>query len=113
MAHRDELRARAATRREQNRAAHADWVARNYSQYRAGLRRYPERIAARNAVNNRVVSGRLLRAQDQDCVDCGVPAEQYDHYLGYEREHRLDVQPVCRSCHADRDAARGEHRKAA
>jgi hypothetical protein len=42
------------------------------------------------------------------CSDCGGPAVEYDHYLGYEREHWLDVQPVCRRCHHQRGYKRGE-----
>lgn len=43
------------------------------------------------------------------CVDCGKPATDYDHYLGYNDEHCLDVQPVCRSCHFRREIQRGKH----
>jgi hypothetical protein len=36
------------------------------------------------------------------CVDCGVPAQEYDH-RDYGRP--LDVQPVCRCCNKARGTA--------
>ena len=43
--------------------------------------------------------GTLPRVVTQRCVACGQSAAQYHHYLGYEPEHWLDVQPLCLSCH--------------
>lgn len=99
--------------RDRRLAQHREWVANNRATFIAGLRRYPERIAARSAVAGAVRTGVLARAATQSCFDCGGPAAQHDHYLGYGREHWLDVQPVCRRCHGARDRARGEHRRAA
>lgn len=62
--------------------------------------RFPERNAARSAVNNAVRSGKLLPARSLVCVGCGLPAVHYHHHLGYSREHRLSVIPVCAACHA-------------
>jgi hypothetical protein len=64
---------------------------------------------ARMRVNNEVAAGRLPRASSLTCTDCGKPAEEYDHYLGYEPEHYEHVQPVCKSCHIKRENARGSH----
>jgi hypothetical protein len=36
------------------------------------------------------------------CVDCGAQARDYDHHMGYEERHALDVEPVCRPCHNKR-----------
>lgn len=46
--------------------------------------------------------GELQPATDFACVDCGRPAEQYDH-RDYARP--LDVEPVCRSCNVMRGSA--------
>jgi len=68
--------------------------------------------AAHRAVEVAVRYSRLPRANTLPCTDCGhiwKPGErrhEYDHYLGYAPEHRLSVQPVCTTCHADRERAR-------
>jgi aspartate carbamoyltransferase regulatory subunit len=59
-----------------------------------------ERMLARGRVSNAVRVGKLPHVSTQNCVYCGKQAIQYHHYLGYEREHTLDVLPVCRSCHS-------------
>ena len=64
--------------------------------------RYPDRASARLAVTRAVSGGRLPRASSCKCFDCGGPAKEYDHYLGYEREYWLTVQPVCKVCHSKR-----------
>ena len=74
------------------------------------------RELARRAVGVAVRFGRLPRANDRPCVDCGhvwrdgERRHEYDHYLGYEIEHRLAVEPVCTTCHADREKARRDGR---
>lgn len=68
--------------------------------------RHPERSRARKAVHDAVITGRLPRPQDQCCADCGNRANEYDHHLGYADEHRLNVQPVCKSCHYKREQVR-------
>jgi hypothetical protein len=67
------------------------------------------KVQARSRVAIAVKYGRLPAAKTQTCVDCGGPARQYDHYLGYTVEHALSVQPVCIACHERRSQARGEH----
>ncbi len=54
---------------------------------------------ARNAVYYAITHGKLAPPEGQLCFDCQEPAVQYDHYLGYDRAHWLDVQAVCLSCH--------------
>jgi hypothetical protein len=68
----------------------------------------PERVRARRRVRTAVANGTLPPAIAMACVDCGTPAAEYDHHLGYQAEHALAVQPVCRPCHSKRGAARGE-----
>lgn len=60
--------------------------------------RYPERRAARTAVARAVRDGMLLHPT---ALPCSMASEQchgrheYHHYLGYEREHWLDVKAIC------------------
>ena len=61
-------------------------------------------------VNYQVRLGRFPRASTVPCIDCGRPAHDYDHHLGYGATHHLDVQPVCRGCHMRRGVARGERK---
>jgi len=66
---------------------------------------------ARCRIYYAIIHGRLPRVKTLKCTDCGEKqAVQYDHYLGYEEDHALDVQPVCGSCHWRRGFARGEHK---
>ena len=72
-----------------------------------------KRGKARIALGTAVKRGRIPPAKAVPCTDCGEiyrgngPAPEYDHYLGYDPEHALDVQAVCRRCHVGREAARG------
>ena len=61
---------------------------------------------AQAAVYNAVKKGLLPSAKGCSCTDCGKSATEYDHYLGYEVCDRLNVQPVCSSCHAKRGFSR-------
>ena len=66
--------------------------------YRA---RWPEKSAAHAAVSSLVHQGKIPRARDLRCHKCEEPADSYHHHLGYEKEHRLDIIPLCYSCHAN------------
>lgn len=55
---------------------------------------------ARYITNGAVKSGKLPRPASLQCVECGQPAKEYHHHLGYEPEHYLSVIPVCKMCHA-------------
>lgn len=58
------------------------------------------KAAAVAAVNRAVWSTEELpNLSTQVCDECGAPAEDYHHYLGYDSEHWLDVKPLCRKCH--------------
>jgi hypothetical protein len=35
-------------------------------------------------------------------MDCGGTARVYHHPRGYEADHQLDVEPLCRLCHRRR-----------
>lgn len=62
-------------------------------------------------INVEVRTGRRVHPNELPCTDCGhihTPGQrrhEYDHHLGYAPEHHLDVEPVCTSCHANRDGA--------
>lgn len=60
---------------------------------------FPERIKAQYTVNNAIKVGRLPHADTLQCYYCPAKAQLYHHHLGYEKEHWLDVVPVCRKCH--------------
>lgn len=67
---------------------------------------HPERYQARQEVLKATKRGDMPRAAELLCVDCGIEANQYDHYLGYTTEHQLDVQPICLTCHELRERRR-------
>ncbi len=65
-----------------------------------------EKVRARGAVANAIKSGRLLKASEYLCTDCGLKAREYDHYLGYSKENQLSIQPVCSRCNKAREKLR-------
>ena len=71
--------------------------------------KYPERQAARTAIDRLVRLGAISPARHHSCADCGNRAAQYDHARGYLPPHDVYVEPVCNKCHGLRDRARGEH----
>ena len=76
---------------------------------RASDRRHPDRRRAREKVKYAVRCGELPPISTRFCVECGAPADAYDHCAGYERP--LEVEPVCHECHGRRSRRRGEHRR--
>jgi hypothetical protein len=64
---------------------------------------YPERKAARNAVELAIREGRLRRPDR--CQDCGRACLPRAHHESYDRRHHLDVDWLCASCHYRRHAA--------
>lgn len=75
-------------------------------------RRDGDRKQARRRVHYLVRAGRLPRASDVPCTDCGHicgedgTPHHYDHYRGYDAAHHEDVQVVCAPCHYKRDRRR-------
>lgn len=59
-------------------------------------------MAAHRAINKEVQAGRMPRAKDCICVDCGAQACDYDH-RDYSKP--LEVEPVCRKCNRRRGPA--------
>ena len=67
---------------------------------------------ARHRVNLHVDHGWIPDPNALPCTDCGHEyagdkRHEYDHYLGYDAEHHLDVQVVCSTCHHARERAKG------
>lgn len=54
---------------------------------------------ARAKVTYAVRSGKLPHPSKLHCVNCGGPAAEYDHVLGYEDMYAYAVHPKCSSCH--------------
>jgi hypothetical protein len=63
---------------------------------------YREGAVAHRRVGYAIRAGRLQRAAERLCADCGQPARMYDH-RDYTKP--LDVEPVCGSCNQHRGAA--------
>lgn len=61
------------------------------------------RDAAIRLVKDEIKAGRLIPPKALTCVDCGNPAQVYEH-RDYNRP--LDVVAACRSCNAKRGPAK-------
>lgn len=59
----------------------------------------PQVAKAYGRVRSALKSGRLVR---QPCVDCGDPQGQAHHPRGYDSDHALDIEWVCRVHHLAR-----------
>lgn len=54
---------------------------------------------ARAAVYRAVRAGKMPPVNSLTCQECGNPATGYHHHNGYDKEHWLDVIPLCTACH--------------
>lgn len=55
---------------------------------------------ARAAIRRAIKKGILPKVNTLMCSNCKVnQAEHYHHHNGYDKEHRIDVIPVCQKCH--------------
>lgn len=64
----------------------------------ATRKRNHNKILARSAVSCATKKGSLIIPDI--CSECGQLAKvESHHHLGYEKEHRLNIQWLCRSCH--------------
>jgi len=85
-------RERARSKQPHRREANAQWAAANR-----------HKVNASKAVHRAVKRGELAPASACECQDCGRPAAVLHHH-SYEREHWLDVVPLCKPCHGIRHA---------
>ena len=70
---------------------------------------YRQRLQARSAVNHAIRDGKLPEPESLFCIECNIAASQYHHHLGYDKEHWLDVVPMCMPCHLEADGAQPHH----
>lgn len=68
---------------------------------------------ARHRVNHLVDIGRIPDPDDLPCEDCAdmtfltpTGRHEYDHALGYDGDNQLYVEPVCSTCHHNREELR-------
>ncbi len=59
--------------------------------------KYPERLAARYAVNEAVKRGDLIRPDE--CEMCGKKCKPHGHHAAYSRDRWLVVIWLCAGCH--------------
>lgn len=111
---RTRLRGRASSCKRSNNAA----ARRRYQQKNRPSpgRRYVaarpgDKLQARRRVNHLVDVDVLPNPNEVPCTDCGHlgsdKRHEYDHHLGYDAEHHEDVEPVCSTCHHERENQRG------
>lgn len=74
---------------------------RKYMKRTRDEKRYVQQERARKHVWDKVRRNGFPRPTEHACADCGAPATQY-HHESYEREHWLDVTPLCDMCHKRR-----------
>lgn len=56
------------------------------------------KLRAKCTVKEAVERGKIPRICELSCRHCGAAAGHYHHY-SYKKENRLDVIPLCTSCH--------------
>lgn len=62
-----------------------------------------EKRNANNAIYRAIKRGEIAPPSACECQDCKRPAAVLHHH-SYERDHWLDVVPLCRPCHGIRHA---------
>lgn len=82
---------------------------REYAQAGRQERRWYPQERARQAVHDAIRRNGFPKPTRYLCTDCGVQAEEY-HHESYEREHWLDVIPLCVGCHKKRHQPKQEAR---
>lgn len=93
--------------KEYNTERWKEWASKPENKEKINVRdreRYAKdrKVSARRLIQAMVHRGAMPSATSKCCVDCGNQAQEYDHYMGYEREARYMVEPVCRECHRKR-----------
>lgn len=84
------------------------WRSRNKDKKRLSSRKYrekhPDKVIAVHRVMAALRNGSMKRGDT--CFDCGKQTLDTvgDHYLGYSKEHWLDVQWICKPCDGRRRA---------
>ena len=93
--------------REKRLAYCKEWREKNRERMReydaARRAEHPEREQARSAVRWAVERGAIVKPCA--CERCGAASPLDGHHWSYEREHWLDVEWICRSCHLNEHRA--------
>jgi len=98
--------------KEPHRAAYRSEFSKEYNQrpevIEARKERQKEYVQQENvrrrkrsyeAVTRAIWKGELPRASLLKCTACDEQAEEYHHFMGYDKIHHLTVIPVCMKCH--------------
>jgi len=73
---------------------------RTYVNTKNSRERHKDHYKARNAVSCAVRKGDFPNVKNILCANCKTKkAVHYHHYLGYSKNHYLDVIPLCQDCH--------------
>ena len=94
----------AAKEKERQQKRHARDRDKILARLKRHRNQHPERTKANSAVKTALRRGELAPASACECADCRTTPAQELHHDSYEREHWLDVVPLCRSCHRIRHA---------
>jgi len=77
------------------------WTAKDRARHTRNMRTYravhPEKRNAHATVYRATRAGRLVPAP----CHCGSAKTEAHHFLGYAKEHQLDVQWLCRTHHRE------------
>ena len=87
-----------AKRRERSRSPESK------ARVRTWRKCHKDKTNAQAAVCREIARGRRAPASACQCTDCQKVPAQHLHHHSYEREHWLDVVPLCASCHRIRHA---------
>jgi hypothetical protein len=103
--HKEEHKQYTEATRETRLARRREYCKKNMAKLTAQAREYaelhPERILAKKAVHEAIRRKQIAPAKKCKCADCGKQAHHL-HHESYAEEQRLNVIPLCRSCHRKR-----------
>jgi hypothetical protein len=93
------------TKNARKRASRYNCSDKGKAYHKKARKLHPEKYNARQAVNCAIKRGELQAANTFICYfdGCTKQAQEYHHYLGYDEEHWLDVEPYCIQHHRDID----------
>ena len=91
-AYRQSKKGREAAARYAKSGARAAVMARYFQNNRAACN-------ARKLIWSRIASKKMPQASQCICSMCGNQADHYHHHNGYDKDHVLDIIPLCHSCH--------------
>lgn len=66
-------------------------------------KKFANKYKARELIATEVKRGNIPKISFLVCKICNKQAQEYHHYLGYEKKQWLDVIPLCINCHKIED----------